>query len=1514
MKKLLLVLEGKKEKERRVDKKMKKLLLILASLALATGTAYAGDVTVDDDLVECPTADYTDIQSATGDAGLGAGDSILVYPGTYNVTANTNIIGVPTGVTLKAATATKPVIVGDGTMHHIVRLLGNGSAAEGLELQAKKMGGEVTCIKVYNSNCIVKDCLIDGDPDGDANGAQIGVWGAGGNHTNIQVLDNEIKNITRTHGTAVLFQRKQAIIQGNTIDNCRRRGIYIDNANGNIIGGALAGQGNTITNIGPHGASCGIEVRKADSIIQNNTITNVNRDGIFSFQQNLTAIGNTIDNCVRYGILVVRAGVKTINIQNNTISNCVTHGQAAAIHLGLQDGAIVCSGNTITNCRRGIMNPGTGAIIQSNTITGITFGFAIWLNQRGNIIIMGNTIMSCASSYIRLQGNCDNVIVTLNTVDIPLTDPLFVHADAACDNLQVFGNIYIPPPPKDYYVNAATGNDTTGDGSAAKPYKTIQKAAGIAKAPDKIIVAPGTYSVTSGATVIKVPAGVTLKKGIPGAPLPQQVRPVIQGNGNVGWIVQLEGGGTVMEGFKVEAKTLGGEHSCVRPTADDNTIIDCVIGGPSAKYGLNLNGKLAVVKNTTIEDVKWHTGQLSVAIASPGVGSIIQDCTISDCHNGISNVYDAVTITGCNVAVDPRYGIGDIHGDDVEISDCVVTNPGTAVTYGIRMSWGGAPAHRLTIKDCTVTSGKVGIAIERGYTNDVTIENCTVTAGTTGYTALTLCQLGANCIVKNNQLSGDNGLNICSFNKVGNPVNMQITGNTIVGETRAALVIVTTDTTNLLIDGNNIELNGQGIALKFHFGGRHTGLKINNNTIDSAGFRGISNEYSGSQPLIFINTEINDNDITCAASGDIYGAGYNGCIAFLKQQSINFMDICRNKMKTVVNPNLPYPNEPDPNKWYWHYVYGNAIEIPSPGAMNLRILDNDIHMSGVPYERAGITCEDCPGVVVDGNTLIGMNGCHRPNYNWWVGSIVMRYGCSGATITNNYLEGDWDCADGSGDYDYKSCVGLYDIRNNRIVLVGSRWGTTAVKTPLVNCLVSGNAIAGGGNSHVQLSTPMVSARYVQAVVIDQNELDVPKNQYGIHLGMAAGNCIVRNNEIIGKEYTEQVPLPDGMTIDQSAIDQGGVMPGWPNVLLEGNLVAVDGEAIHVTGLGNQYRPTTVKVYNNTIDGASVALKAADRNGVGGISPPPGLVKFDVENNIVSNCGELLDETGCVKFPNPFATLVGVTADHNCLFNCGTIPAVLTGDGDVYEDPCYKEPHLKVFGEWDICGEVVVVEKMIEQAIAMSPCTDAGKLTGTGRPFAGSAPDMGCFEFAPRMASEITRTNVTPETLQTKSEGNPVKAHIWFVDGQPQPASLSSPCPGARWDLDDDGVWDAVGQTIQAEIPECIHKVRTECALGVNAAYMCVQLITLADYAGTPDALGLYIEDELVDGGIGVLSSDPGKITFTFDRPTVIDFLVNYTQKQLVPYDDLEVVVIPTGTTLEGKDTIDVIFERGKSEF
>lgn len=120
------------------------------------------------------------------------------------------------------------------------------------------------------------------------------------------------------------------------------------------------------------------------------------------------------------------------------------------------------------------------------------------------------------------------------------------------------------------------GNDTTGNGSEAEPYRTITKALSVASAGQTVWVFAGTYSATNGETFpLQVPAGVKLI----GDPIPSWVfwsspRPTLDGE-DTHAIIEIVGGNseTVVEGFDIlngRATRGGGIH---------------IVGGTAPGYG-----------------------------------------------------------------------------------------------------------------------------------------------------------------------------------------------------------------------------------------------------------------------------------------------------------------------------------------------------------------------------------------------------------------------------------------------------------------------------------------------------------------------------------------------------------------------------------------------------------------------------------------------------------------------------------------------------------------------------------------------------------------------------------------------------------------------------------------------------------------------------------------------------------------------------------------------------------------
>jgi len=150
--------------------------------------------TVDDDRVQCPTADFTDIQDGIDAAS--SRDTIYVYDGTYNEAlyinktlnikaASTPIIKGAQSVTTNYGARDAVIFVEDATD---VVIEGFTIEGEGLGLATKDYG-----VIFEESNGTIKDCTVSPNTIGDMNSAAIGAW----DESSLTVDSCTVKNFGR---------------------------------------------------------------------------------------------------------------------------------------------------------------------------------------------------------------------------------------------------------------------------------------------------------------------------------------------------------------------------------------------------------------------------------------------------------------------------------------------------------------------------------------------------------------------------------------------------------------------------------------------------------------------------------------------------------------------------------------------------------------------------------------------------------------------------------------------------------------------------------------------------------------------------------------------------------------------------------------------------------------------------------------------------------------------------------------------------------------------------------------------------------------------------------------------------------------------------------------------------------------------------------------------------------------------------------------------------------------------
>ena len=138
-----------------------------------------------------------------------------------------------------------------------------------------------------------------------------------------------------------------------------------------------------------------------------------------------------------------------------------------------------------------------------------------------------------------------------------------------------------------YYVDANTGADDTGSGTQQQPFKTVQKAAEVAKSGDTISLGAGNYTLygvdstgtTKGKDLTFVGQGVDKTSWNIGAEVPDPNKYGTEYNGDY----SLDGAGTIT--FK-DMKLRSGTANYLGFIRADNTVVEnCTVKGKTFYWG-----------------------------------------------------------------------------------------------------------------------------------------------------------------------------------------------------------------------------------------------------------------------------------------------------------------------------------------------------------------------------------------------------------------------------------------------------------------------------------------------------------------------------------------------------------------------------------------------------------------------------------------------------------------------------------------------------------------------------------------------------------------------------------------------------------------------------------------------------------------------------------------------------------------------------------------------------------------
>src|SRR5271155_2707432 len=302
----------------------------------------SANILVDDDKVQCPTAQFTTIQAAVNAAN--SGDVIRVCAGTYP-----EQVTISTPLTLRADNGV--VVIPSGMTQNSTGASGGGSIAAIFVVQGVQ-GVDIDGFIVDGSN----NGLIGCSPQ---------LIGIDYENSSGHIRHNAVRHMNL--GSALPGCQSGDGIEVETgsgpTPNIAQNGIQIGfGAAGKITNNTVS---DNIYSICSSSASCptnatGILVFQSDGVAVRNNSLATNQIGVFIGGDNSVVASNTISNSVAL------IGVTLVGNDNSSVRNTLTHADQAAIYI--QGNGNRATGNDITDAAIGVLkiSGSTGSTIANN--------------------------------------------------------------------------------------------------------------------------------------------------------------------------------------------------------------------------------------------------------------------------------------------------------------------------------------------------------------------------------------------------------------------------------------------------------------------------------------------------------------------------------------------------------------------------------------------------------------------------------------------------------------------------------------------------------------------------------------------------------------------------------------------------------------------------------------------------------------------------------------------------------------------------------------------------------------------------------------------------------------------------------------------------------------------------------------------------------------------------------------------------------------------------------------------
>ncbi len=336
-----------------------------------------------------------------------------------------------------------------------------------------------------------------------------------------------------------------------------------------------------------------------------------------------------------------------------------------------------CTDPTLTgNARAHLKELAIGLINQL-----LNGGLSVTLNANPSTIELGESTTLIWASHDAVSAVIDNDIgsvdVNGSTSVNPILTTTYTIEVTDADGLKASDSdtVTVTGTGNSIYVNASLGNDTTGIGSLANPYKTITKGLSVATIGKVVVVAKGLYDESLGEVFpLTIPAGVkvigagwsrTFVEG--GGPIPETIIPVnhpaLGVTANIPAVFEITGTIVAQNNTTLGSLTLqGGASMGVFAYESSISVKNCKIsgylgGGPSALSQLVGNRRTTVdgpgeaddhpsISTNTISGIDDPQGKgygYGGALTAIGGESIeVKNCTVSGSAEGIFVIQSSV--------------------------------------------------------------------------------------------------------------------------------------------------------------------------------------------------------------------------------------------------------------------------------------------------------------------------------------------------------------------------------------------------------------------------------------------------------------------------------------------------------------------------------------------------------------------------------------------------------------------------------------------------------------------------------------------------------------------------------------------------------------------------------------------------------------------------------------------------------------------------------------------------------